>query len=144
MMEEIKPKEKKKMNWFGKIMLGLSLLLLVFAFTYPFIFGLILGEGISENLAVCLNESIDTLYVYGINNNPGCPRCGDQLEVFGERLEHINWVECFEQPTNCTEIYGMPYLQLRNGRNYTFLIENSTGQGYFTEEILKNITGCWE
>jgi len=79
-----------------------------------------------EQTAKCIGEN-SILYV-----QVGCPHCRTQEEMFGENLEHITIVDCWEQKELCTDIIGTP----------SWKISNEIYRGVREINELKNLTGC--
>lgn len=80
----------------------------------------------SENIAKCIGEN-SILYVQA-----GCTHCRTQENMFGENLEYLTIVDCYETPEKCSEIKGTP----------SWEIENKIYPGIKTPQELKNLTNC--
>jgi hypothetical protein len=83
-------------------------------------------EQTSEQVAKCIGERA-TLYV-----QLGCPHCRTQENIFGENLQYLNIVDCYETPEECSVIRATP----------SWRIDNQTYLGIQSIEKLRELTGC--
>jgi hypothetical protein len=79
-----------------------------------------------EEIAKCIGEKA-TLYV-----QLGCPHCRTQEQMFGENLQYLTIVDCYETPKECSGIKGTP----------SWKINNKIYLGIQSIEKLKELTGC--
>ena len=82
----------------------------------------------SEEIVKCICKKA-TLYV-----STGCPHCLTQQGFFGDNLELLNIVNCFENNTLCVEegITNVP----------TWIINGKRIKGTYSIEELKDMTKC--
>lgn len=82
-----------------------------------------------DNFAKCLTEN--GVIMYG---SKYCPHCLNQKKMFGDSFKYINYVECADNPTLCTErsIQVVP----------TWSIKENLYTGEKTIEELSSLAGC--
>lgn len=83
---------------------------------------------ISEELTKCIGQN-SILYVAR-----GCHYCHNQLQMFGEYVEHLNVIDCTKEPHKCLEpeLRGIP----------TWFIHNETYRGVQSIKELKKLCNC--
>jgi hypothetical protein len=83
-----------------------------------------------DNFAKCLTEK--NVVMYGSET---CPHCQNQKKMFGDSFQYINYVECSENPSACTE-KGVQYIP-------TWSVNGSLqSSGEKTLNELSSLTGC--
>lgn len=84
------------------------------------------SSNVSEELSKCIGEN-SVLYIQN-----GCIHCINQEKLFEETFKFINYVNCTEDWTACSEIQRTP----------TWKIDDEFYLGEKSIEELKNLTGC--
>lgn len=115
-------KRKEKFN-FKLISVGIFLVLLIIVI---FSLGNPKVAKTDEEVAKCIGEKA-TLY-----SQLGCPACSTQEQILGENLKDIEVIDCFYEPSKCSDIIATPTWKI-NGKLYT---------GVKTFDKLKELTKC--
>jgi glutaredoxin len=82
-----------------------------------------------DNFAKCLTEKGVVMY-----GSVTCPHCQNQKKVFGESFKYISYIECSENPTQCSE-NGVQFVP-------TWSIDGKLYTGEKTIEELSSLSGC--
>jgi len=84
-----------------------------------------------DNFAKCLTDR--GAIMYGLTT---CPNCQDQKKMFGDSFKYINYVECSNDPSVCTQkgVTDVPIWSI-NGT-----LQKSAGEKTIQE--LSSLTGC--
>ncbi|MBU3941128.1 MAG: hypothetical protein KKH88_04335 [Nanoarchaeota archaeon] len=83
----------------------------------------------NDELAQCLTESGATMY-----GTEWCSHCKDQKDLFGNSFQYVNYVDCDQDKTSCSNagITGYP----------TWVINNEKYPGVQQLSKLKELTNC--
>ena len=84
------------------------------------------GNSISVETAECIGDN-SVLYT-----QLGCHFCQQQEDLFGDKVQYLTTIDCFDTPEKCQDITGTP----------TWVINNTKYEGVQTIDKLKELTGC--